>query len=160
MTSDFGPRTPPSGGSMAAGSQGSSAHGGIDVISLNPVSSGNPGVIPIFAISDGVVESCCGSTGAWLSIDHGDGLTSQYGHMANYAVRTGDRVTRGQVVGTMGTTGNSTGVHLHFQIKQNGRTVDPMSNLGLQCSAAAKAHTSQGIHCRDGNQNMDGNGSF
>jgi hypothetical protein len=60
----------------------------------------------------------------------------------------------------MGTTGNSTGVHLHFQIKINGSTVDPMSHLGLQCNARAMGDDRRGHLCRPGNQNMEPSGPF
>ena len=67
-------------------------------------------------------------------VDHGvvDGVSLQtvYLHAQGYRVRTGDRVTRGQPVGTMGSTGWSTGCHLHFGVKANGRHVDPLPWLG------------------------------
>ena len=145
---------------MAAGSQGSSAHGGLDIISVSPASYQNSGVIPIFAIADGTVQSCCGTGGAWMVIDHGGGMITKNGHMHNYAVKTGDRVTKGQVVGTMGTTGNSTGVHLHFELHMNGSKVDPFSALGLECNAAAKGNSRYGRLCAQGNQNMTSHGPY
>lgn len=160
LSSDFGPRTPPTGGSMGSGNQGSSNHGGLDIISSSPASYQNSGVIPIFAIADGTVQSCCGSTGAWMVIDHGGGMVTKNGHMHNYAVKTGDRVTKGQVVGTMGTTGNSTGVHLHFELHMNGSKVDPFSALGLECNAAAKGHSRYGRLCAQGNQNTTSHGPY
>ena len=95
-----------------------------------------------------------------MVIDHGGGMITKNGHMHNYAVKTGDRVTKGQVVGTMGTTGNSTGVHLHFELHMNGSKVDPFSALGLECNAAAKGNSRYGRLCAQGNQNMTSHGPY
>ncbi|MDO5533090.1 MAG: peptidoglycan DD-metalloendopeptidase family protein [Propionibacteriaceae bacterium] len=87
---------------------------------------------PLWAAADGVVSHRgYDSSGGWrLVLDHGtiDGVALQtvYLHAEGYRVRNGERVTRGQVVGTMGTTGWSTGCHLHFGVKANGRHVDPL----------------------------------
>ena len=71
---------------------------------------------------------------AWgnrIIIDHGVlrgvGVSTISNHLSGYAVRTGQRVTRGQIVGYVGTTGWSTGCHLHYTVNQNGVPVDPMS---------------------------------
>lgn len=91
---------------------------------------------PLRAAADGVVSHMgYDSSGGWrLVIDHGivDGarLQSVYLHAQGYRVRAGDRVGRGEVVGSMGTTGWSTGCHLHFGVKANGRHVDPLGWLG------------------------------
>lgn len=91
---------------------------------------------PLFAAADGTVSHMgFDSSGGWrLVVDHGvvDGVSLQtvYLHAQGYRVRTGDRVTRGQPVGTMGSTGWSTGCHLHFGVKANGRHVDPLPWLG------------------------------
>ena len=61
-----------------------------------------------------------------------DGFSSLYGHMTNYIVSEGDYVERGQTIGYVGTTGYSTGNHLHFTIYYNGGTVNPMGYISLQ----------------------------
>jgi murein DD-endopeptidase MepM/ murein hydrolase activator NlpD len=98
-----------------------------------------------------------------MDIDHGGGFTSQYGHMDSYTVSTGEQVIKGQVVGTMGTKTymvTSTGVHLHFQAKINGKAVDPQSKFGLECNARAKSSTIYGHLCAPGNQNQEPRGAL
>lgn len=64
--------------------------------------------------------------GQYVLIDHGSGLESLYGHASRILVRPGDRVTRGQLVALAGTTGRSTAPHLHFEVRKDGRAVDPL----------------------------------
>lgn len=64
--------------------------------------------------------------GTYLVIDHGGGLESLYGHASRLLVRRGDRVSRGQLIGLAGSTGRSTAPHLHFEIRKDGRAVDPL----------------------------------
>ena len=64
--------------------------------------------------------------GDYVLIDHGDGLETLYGHASRVLVREGDRVARGQLVALAGSTGVSTAPHLHFEVRLNGRAVDPM----------------------------------
>lgn len=64
--------------------------------------------------------------GDYVLIDHGDGLESLYGHASRVLVREGDRVNRGQLIALAGSTGVSSAPHLHFEIRRNGRAVDPL----------------------------------
>ena len=85
---------------------------------------------PIYAIASGTVTTASYSDayGYNVSISHGNGYGSMYAHMTNYIVSAGDFVSQGQVIGYVGTTGWSTGPHLHFEIYVNGGTVNPMSS--------------------------------
>ena len=62
-------------------------------------------------------------------IDHGNGLSTLYGHNESLAVSAGQSVSQGQVIAYAGSTGNSTGPHVHFEVRVNGDPVDPMSYL-------------------------------
>ncbi len=72
------------------------------------------------------------SYGTYITIDHGGGMQTLYAHMFPHQplVKTGDRVKRGQPIGAIGNNGNSSGAHLHFEVKIGGRPVDPMPFLG------------------------------
>lgn len=65
--------------------------------------------------------------GNLVEIDHGDGLTTRYGHNKSLTVKIGDVVTKGQTVGLMGSTGRSTGAHVHYEVLRNGVQQDPLS---------------------------------
>ncbi len=84
---------------------------------------------PIHAVTDGTVTIAGrhGGFGNYVKLDHGQGLGTGYGHMSRIAVRSGQRVTRGQVIGYIGSTGLSTGPHLHYELYRNGRAVNPSS---------------------------------
>lgn len=86
---------------------------------------------PIYASRAGVVVwAGWGSTGGWwVKVDHGDGFASTYLHMTRYIVKIGDYVQAGQQLGYVGTTGVSTGYHLHFGILKNGEWVDPLKYI-------------------------------
>ena len=70
-----------------------------------------------------------GSAGNLIIIDHGDGLVTKYMHHAEIYVEEGQHVEKGQQIGLSGTTGNSTGNHLHFQVEENGKAVNPIEYL-------------------------------
>lgn len=114
MTSGFGMRRHPILGYRRM-------HGGIDF-------GGGYGA-PIYAVTEGSVRSAgrSGGYGTQVRIAHPNGLSSSYSHMSRLAVRSGQQVKRGQVIGYIGSTGLSTGPHLHYELFQSGRRVDPRS---------------------------------
>ena len=61
-----------------------------------------------------------------ILIDHGNGMVTRYAHHSKMYVKTGDQVTKGQTIGMVGSTGRSTGPHLHFEIYMNGKRVNPL----------------------------------
>ena len=82
---------------------------------------------PIYAVTDGTVQFAGrnGGHGNYVKLSHGGGLGTGYGHMSRIAVSHGERVRRGQVIGYVGSTGLSTGPHLHYEMYRNGATVNP-----------------------------------
>lgn len=100
-----------------------STHTGLDIAA----STG----IPIKVIADGTVTcaSYQGSYGKLVKIDHGNGLETWYGHTSKMYVSVGQKVTAGDVIAAVGSTGNSTGPHLHLEIRINGEHVNPQNYL-------------------------------
>ncbi|MBO5953541.1 MAG: peptidoglycan DD-metalloendopeptidase family protein [Oscillospiraceae bacterium] len=96
-------------------------HSGVDLAA--------PGGTPIYATRAGTVTiaTYSDSAGYYVTVNHGDGFSSSYMHMTHYIVKPGQYVTAGQVIGYVGTTGTSTGNHLHFSIYYNGNSVNPAS---------------------------------
>lgn len=91
----------------------------------------NGEILPVYAAESGTVvraeyDSLAGN---WVLIDHGNGLVTKYMHFSHTFVKEGQEVTKGQQIGLTGTTGRSTGIHLHFQVEENGVAVDPTSYL-------------------------------
>ena len=111
------------GGRQSPGGIGSTNHKGVDI--------GTPMGTPILAAKNGTVTwaSSNGGYGECIIINHGKGNSTLYGHLSGYNVKTGDTVTQGQVIGYSGSTGNSTGPHLHFGIMENNTWVDPLNYL-------------------------------
>ena len=85
----------------------------------------------IFAASNGEVVTAEYSSGygRMVEVDHGYGITSRYAHCNSLFVRPGDWVEAGQVIATVGSTGQTTGPHLHFELLVDGQVVDPMEYL-------------------------------
>jgi len=97
------------------------AHEGIDMAA--------PTGTPVVAPGDGVV-TFAGRQGAYgnlIKIEHELGVETRYGHLSRIRVRVGQRVSQGELIGDIGNTGRSTGPHLHYEVRMNGRAVDPMS---------------------------------
>lgn len=85
----------------------------------------------VYAWKSGTViqASWSGGYGNFIAIQHNDGTVSRYAHLSGYNCKKGDKVTKGQTIGYVGSTGNSTGAHLHFEIKINGKFVNPVNYL-------------------------------
>jgi murein DD-endopeptidase MepM/ murein hydrolase activator NlpD len=85
----------------------------------------------VFATANGKVEaaSYAGDYGNLVVLNHGFGLMTRYGHLSRFAVKAGDTVKRGQVVGYVGATGRATGAHLHYEILANGQLLNPFQLL-------------------------------
>lgn len=82
-----------------------------------------------------------GGYGNMIEIDHGNGLTTRYGHMSKVEAAVGDTITRGQLIGYVGSTGRSTGPHLHYELRLNDRPINPRRFLppeAMDISRAAK----------------------
>ena len=95
----------------------------------NGVDFAAPKNTPIYATRAGLVTTASyqhNGAGYYVSINHGDGYLSIYMHMTRYIVKVGQHVEAGEIIGYVGTTGRSTGYHLHFGIKHNGEWVDPL----------------------------------
>ncbi len=116
VTSPFGNRTHPVQG-------GTKFHEGIDI--------GAPKGSTVVAAGSGTVEVAGYSpyNGNWVKIDHGNGLETLYLHNSSLKVSAGQRVSRGQKIASSGSTGMSTGPHLHFAVKKNGSYVNPMNYM-------------------------------
>ena len=116
LTSPFGYRTHPTTGQWKF-------HNGVDL-------ANNQGT-PIYAARSGkvTVATYGGTYGYYVTINHGDGYSSLYAHMTHYTVSKGQTVKKGDVIGYMGSTGRSTGPHLHFSIFHNGSSVNPMNYI-------------------------------
>jgi murein DD-endopeptidase MepM/ murein hydrolase activator NlpD len=94
---------------------------------------------PVRATANGKVVSSgwAGGYGRMVEVDHGNGLSTRYGHLSEIGVKVGDSVRIGQVIGTVGSTGRSTGPHLHYETRIDGEAVDPQKFLraGVRLSA-------------------------
>jgi murein DD-endopeptidase MepM/ murein hydrolase activator NlpD len=116
LTGTFGGRSDPFSGEPAF-------HQGLDI-------STDKGQ-PVYATADGSVESAAytGEYGNFVVVKHGFGLTTRYGHLSAFAVKPGQSVQRGTVLGYVGATGRATGSHLHYEILANGQLINPLRLL-------------------------------
>jgi murein DD-endopeptidase MepM/ murein hydrolase activator NlpD len=100
-------------------------HSGIDLAAARgtPVLATLPGIATVLVSVTGY--------GLHVVVDHGNGLSSLYGHLDTVLVANGDHVSAGEVIGTVGSTGNATGPHLHFEIRRDGIAEDPRLDVPL-----------------------------
>src|SRR3954447_18375491 len=114
FTSGFGVRADPFRGRAAM-------HPGVDL--AGPIGT------PIYATADGIVDRAEWNNGGYgnlVEIDHGHGIQTRYGHLTRYIVSNGEHVKRGQLIAYMGSTGRSTGSHLHYEVRLDGKAVNPI----------------------------------
>ena len=113
LTSDYGMRTHPVLG-------GRRAHTGIDLAA--------PTGTPVYATADGLISRAdrFSSYGLFVSIEHGAQLQTRFAHLSKIAVADGQRVKKGDVIGYVGSTGRSTGPHLHYEVRVDGQAVNPI----------------------------------
>ena len=116
FSSNFGPRRAPKRGA-------SRNHKGIDI--AGPVGT------PILATADGIVGRAqrVSGYGKFIELEHGNAIQTRYGHMSALNVYAGQRVKKGDVIGFMGSTGNSTGSHLHYEVRIAGDAINPAGFL-------------------------------
>jgi murein DD-endopeptidase MepM/ murein hydrolase activator NlpD len=116
FTSAFGVRSDPFQG-------GAAMHAGIDL--AGPIGT------PIYATADGVVGRAewANGYGNLVELEHGRGIATRYGHLSAILVHEGDHVKRGDVIARMGSTGRSTGSHLHYEVRLDGHAVNPVPFL-------------------------------
>ena len=133
LTSNFGVRHDPFNG-------GAAMHAGIDM-------AGRTGE-PIYATADGIVEKA-GWGGGYGNMDdlaHGRGIETRYGHLSKVLVREGQKVKRGDMIARMGSTGRSTGSHLHYEVRIDGRAVNPVPFLqSAEQLAAVHSRALEGV---------------
>lgn len=116
LTSGYGMRTHPVLG-------GRRAHKGIDLAM--------PTGTPVYATADGVVSKAewFSSYGLYISLEHGAAIQTRYGHLSRLNVASGQKVTKGDIIGYVGSTGRSTGPHLHYEVRIAGNSVNPVPYL-------------------------------
>ena len=115
---------PTAAGSITCGWLGYRGHYAIDIASKLGTA--------IYAADDGTVivsKSISGGYGRYIIIDHGNGFRTLYAHCSELLVQVGQKVVQGQQIARMGSTGNATGNHLHFEVIQNGTKVNPLNHL-------------------------------
>ena len=113
INNEFGFRRNPFGGSSYE------FHAGMDI-------DGERGDL-VAAPANGIIVKAGwqGGYGNMIEIDHGNGLTTRYGHLSKIDVQNGDKINRGQIIGYVGSTGRSTGPHLHYELRLNDKAINP-----------------------------------
>jgi murein DD-endopeptidase MepM/ murein hydrolase activator NlpD len=119
LTSTMGQRVDPVSG-------GSDFHAGLDIAADRGQ--------PVYATAAGTVTHVGyqGGYGNLISVDHGFGLQTRYGHLLDYVVKNGANVQRGDIIGHVGNTGRSTGYHLHYEVLANGKLLNPLRLLSQE----------------------------
>ena len=119
LTSPMGRRVDPVSG-------GNDFHAGLDIAADRGQ--------PVYATAAGTVTHVGyqGGYGNLIAVDHGFGLETRYGHLLNYTVKNGTKVERGDVIGHVGSSGRSTGYHLHYEVLANGKLLNPLQLLSQQ----------------------------
>ena len=133
-TSGYGFRYDPFNG-------GSAMHAGMDMAGAHGE--------PIYAAASGTVLQAgrSGGYGNLVELSHGKGIDTRYGHLSTMTVRPGERVTQGQLIGRMGSTGRSTGTHLHYEVRIDGQAVNP--RRFLEASSYVLAAQASGMDAGD-----------
>ena len=137
FTSGYGTRTDPFRG-------GAARHQGIDLAA--------PMGTPIYATADGVVSEAGWNTGGYgnlIKVNHGRGIETRYGHLSAILVSAGQRVVRGQQIGRMGSTGRSTGSHLHYEVRIDNAAVNPIPFMKSNDYLLAMQKNGAGTHSMD-----------
>jgi murein DD-endopeptidase MepM/ murein hydrolase activator NlpD len=108
---------------LSPSSGGTRPHRGVDISA--------PSGTPVVAPADGVVNFAGRESeyGRLICLDHGHGYSTMFGHLKDLFVKNGDKVRKGQTIGTVGMSGNSTGPHLHYEVRIRGNTVNPARYL-------------------------------
>ena len=134
LTSDYGMRTHPVVG-------GRRAHKGVDLAA--------PTGTPVFATADAIVSRAdrFSSYGLYISLQHGAALETRYAHLSRLAVAAGQRVSKGDIIGYVGSTGRSTGPHLHYEVRMDGVAVNPIPYM-----AESEAQQAFALVMNDGGQ--------
>jgi murein DD-endopeptidase MepM/ murein hydrolase activator NlpD len=131
LTSGYGVRSDPFRGRAAM-------HAGIDL--AGPLGT------PIYATADAVVSRSewAGGYGNLIELGHGRGIQTRYGHLTRSIVRAGQKVKRGDLIGYMGSTGRSTGSHLHYEVRIDGKAVNPIPFMEANDLLLAMQRRAQG----------------
>ncbi|MBA3666333.1 MAG: M23 family metallopeptidase [Sphingomonas sp.] len=137
FTSGYGIRSDPFRG-------GAAKHAGIDLAA--------PMGTAIYATADGIVTDAGYNNGGYgnlIKLDHGRGIETRYGHLSGILVSAGQHIVRGQMIGRMGSTGRSTGSHLHYEVRIDGRAVNPIPFMKSNDYIVAMQKNGAGTHSMD-----------
>jgi murein DD-endopeptidase MepM/ murein hydrolase activator NlpD len=131
MSSSYGMRNHPVLG-------GRRSHNGVDLA--------GPTGTPVYATADGIVGKAerFGSYGKYIQIEHGGEMETRFAHLSGYNVVAGQRVRKGDLIGYIGSTGRSTGPHLHYEVRIAGEAVDPRPYMVADAGGLAAGHGGQG----------------